>query len=332
MRALALISGLTVVAVACGNKSDDAGMADGTPPVPDADDSDDIEAEIVEPPDGDYLADDDGSAPPELNEAALTATINEAIAGSMEVHGGPVVAAYSEALAGMDSGCPTWGVDNGTPFWFDSCTSGTGTTFNGYGYHTEYDGYDDGDIVWNGMALYTVAELETPDGAVFRGAGGAGFMHGVNRDGLDVWSSYVQPGFAYDGAAAEGTWLADALDPEMSWYALRDPSGEGAASILSGAAQVADGPVAAIVFDQVLMIDAAWDSSCPIEPSGSISVLDNEGHWIDLYFHGPKWDGTPTPEDLCDGCGEAWFAGTYLGEACFDFSPLTTWSDYSFAE
>jgi len=332
MRTLSTLCLLALSTVACNGKSDDDGMADGTPPIPDDGEDDDKEAEIVDPPEGDYLSDDVDDTLPDLDGTALTAAIDAAIAQSMQVHGGPVVSAYVEALAGMDSACPTWGVDNGTPFWFDTCTSDAGTTFDGYGYHAEYDNYDDGDAVYSGLALYTVAQIESADGSVFEGAGGASFLQGVDSNGFDVWSSYVQPGFAYDGAAAAGTWLADGLDPEMTWYALKDPTSGGAASVLSGSATVADGPIAAIVFDELLMIDAAWGSSCPIEPHGGISVLDDEGNWIDLFFHGPEWEGTPTPEELCDGCGEAWYAGTYLGEACFDFSPLADWGNYPFAE
>lgn len=321
---------LALLASGCGSPSKEP-MADGSPPVSEAEDTP-TSPEIVDPPEGDYLADDASDDLPVLDAAALSVAINEALTQAMALHGGPVTAAYTEAVSGMDSDCPTWGVDNGTPFWFDTCTSDSGTLFDGYGYQAVYTDELVDDTTFSGLALYTVARIVSPDGSVFEGAGGASFLQGVNASGQDVWSSYVHAGFAYDGRAAEGTWLADGLDPDMSWYAVRDPASGGAASVLTGSSAVTDSAIEAVVFDQLLLFNEVFGSSCPMEPNGSISVLDSEGHWFDLYFHGQYWGDPATPEDLCDGCGEAWYAGTYLGEVCLDFSPLRDWSAYPFAE
>ena len=331
LSALPLLVGLSVACGADKDTTDRSGTTQPADPDPDPEPGD-SEAEIVDPPEGDYVADASDDTVPDLDVEAITAAVDGAIAGALQVHGGPAVASYYEALAGMDASCPVWGVDSGTPFWFDSCTSATGTTFDGYGYQYEYVEQSDGDVTWTGHAIYSVASITGPSGEVFRGAGGANYLTGVNEAGFDVWYSYVQPGFAYDGDAADGTWLADGVQPDVVWYALRDPVAGGAAASFSGTAQVAEGPVAAIVFTDILLIDEAWGSSCPIEPSGSLSVLDHEGNWIDLYFDGPEWEGSPTPEALCDGCGAAWYRGTYLGEACFDFSPMSDWEAYPFAD
>ena len=317
---------ITSALIACGSseKSDDDGTTDGT--------TDDSEPHIVDPPEGDYLDDSAIEELPELDGSALTAAVNDAIANAMYIHGGPAVFAYFEALEDSEGDCPTWGVDNGTPFWFDTCVTESGAAFEGYGYHYEYEAEYDDNVTWDGFAIYSVASIVTAAGDTFEGAGGASFLTGVNDDDLDVWYSYVQPGFAYDGAAADGTWLAEGLDPDTSWYALRAPDGSGAAATMSGSTMVSSGPVSALVFNELLLIDEAWGSSCPIEPHGSLSVLDDEGNWIDVYFDGPEWEGPETPAELCDGCGSAWFRGTYLGEACFDFSPLSDWDAYPFAD
>ncbi len=309
----------------------DAGTSD---PTTDAGTTDagDPEPEVVDPPEGDYLDDTVDEEVPELDAAALTTAGNLALAEAVSVNGGPAVAAYFEALGDSDAACPVWNVSDGTPFWFDSCTTDSGAYFDGYGYHYEYVGESDGSNTWTGFAINTLATITTADGHVFEGAGAAGYLTGVDAGGNDVWYSYVQPGFSYDGAAAEGTWLDDGLDPNMTWYALRVPASGGVAATLNGSAKVSDGPLAALVFNDILLLDELLGSSCPEEPHGSLSVLDNDGHWIDVYFDGPEWEGPETPPELCDGCGAAWYRGTFLGEACFDFSPLADSDNFPFVD
>ena len=70
---------------------------------------------------------------------------------------------------------------------------------------------------------------------------------GVNEAGQEIWSSYAQSGVAYNGA----------LEPDMSWYAVRDPAGMGAAARLSGEMALVDESFEAIAFDQLLLSDAA---------------------------------------------------------------------------
>lgn len=329
-RPAALLAGLLAVACAA-DKSDDDG-ASATTDNTTTDPGTTGETEVVEDNTGDYVTPDDGSGLPELDAEALQVAIEDAVADLISVNGGPAINAYFEAIAGMDASCPTWTYDGDVPVWFDTCTSSNGTTFDGYGYQYQYIDESDGTNTWNGWAINTASTVTLPSGEVFRGAGGAGFLQGVTNDGLDVWYSYVQPGYSYDGPAADDTWLSAGIDPEVSWYAYRMPTGEGVAAALTGTAEVDDGgAVSAMVFSDLLLIDEAF-GSCAIEPAGGMSVLDREGHWIDLFFDGPQWEGTPTPEDLCDGCGSAWYLGEYLGEVCIDWSPLSDWDAYPFAD
>lgn len=329
---------LVLFGVACGGakESDPAPTTGETPsvePTPgaDSDNGEPAEPSIVEPSDAPYLDDSGDQTPPELDETVLGAAVDAALLEAIATHGAPAVEAYFEMLDESDGVCPRWAVSGDTPYWFDSCTTEGGTTFDGYGYHQTYAGPYDGGVTWYGRAMYSVARIVGADGRQFDGAGGAGFLTGTDASGNDVWYSYVQSGFSYDGPAAEGTWLAEGLDPELTWYALRAPSGIGAAVTLSGSARTTGDAVEVLVFNDLLLIDEAFGSSCPEEPNGSISVLDGEGHWFDLYFDGPTWGGDATPEDLCDGCAAAWFGGAYVGEVCVDFSPLSDWDGYPFA-
>ena len=320
---LALVGGL----VGCAQKNaatpaataspEDTGASNSGPPV-------------VDPPTGDYLAPEDPDSAADLDITALSAAVNEALAVALRLHGGPPVAAYRELIAEADASCPVFGTSGGTPYWFDSCTTAAGAHFDGYGYQYEYVDQADGETTWNGFAVSMAGSITGAGGATLEGSGSAAFLTGGNIYGQDVWYSVVQPGFSWNGASAEGTWLADGLDPDLVWYAVRGVDDIGAAATLNGSAGVGSESVAALVFSDILLIDEAFGSSCPMEPAGSISVLDNEGHWIDMEFDGPAWEGTPTPEALCDGCGAAWYRGTYLGEVCVDFAPLADWSSYPF--
>ncbi len=168
--------------------------------------------------------------------------------------------------------------------------------------------------------------MTTPEGYVFEAAGGAYVLWGVTDDGADAFYTVVQDGFAYDGPAAQGTWLGDGVSPEIVSYGLRYPSVDGRAVYVSGRVLVDDGPVEAVVFEELFMYSAELGSPCPSEPAGMVSVLDGEGAWFDILFDGGQW-GEAVDADACDGCGGAWYQGSYLGEVCADFGVLLDWEN-----
>ena len=47
-----------------------------------------------------------------------------------------------------------------------------------------------------------------------------------------------------------------------------------------------------------------------------------DGSWYDVLFDGPNDLQPETPPDLCDGCGQVYYQGDAMGEACADFSAL----------
>ena len=59
---------------------------------------------------------------------------------------------------------------------------------------------------------------------------------------------------------------------------------------------------------------------------GNQQARDNAGQWYDVLFDGPLEYGEQVDPDLCDGCGQVWYRGEPLGEACVDFSHLLDWS------
>ena len=145
--------------------------------------------------------------------------------------------------------------------------------------------------------------------------------------GVEIFYSYIEGGYSWDGPEADGTWLDWGVEPTLVWYASRDPSSGGKAITLSSSVSIDSGPFTAVFMDGVYLYEEVLGSSCGIEPSGTISLLDSEGRWTDLIFDGPTEFNAEVDAAVCDGCATAWYRGTALGEACIDFSALTDWED-----
>ena len=280
----------------------------------------------VEPPRDDPYIDDPVEPDPAAFDAeTVAALIEESILVARSLSAEPVLQAYFESMETAEEGCPTWTSDGGVEYWLGGCTTSSGATFEGYGTSVLYDDTPDGDILWDGAAVFGVGSIEA-GGATFSAGGQAGLLSGVNGDGALVYYSYTTEGFAYDGPAAAGTWLAEGLSPELVTYALHDDASGGKAMYLTGRIEVPDGPVEAVVFEDLLLINEAFGSACPGEPSGGLSVLGADG-WYDLTFEGPEFgEGEGFDTTACDGCGEAWHKGVQIGTACVDFSAMTSWS------
>ena len=278
--------------------------------------------------DAPYLADPDTSDPPEFNSSDVAAAVEEALILIRQVNASPLIDVYNELMTHTDSSCPLWSEYDGTPLWYDTCTADSGVSFEGYGLALDWNGDDDGNgNLWWGTQLYSIATITDADGQTFSSGGGAGSLAGTNPDGTELYYTYIEGGFEWDGPESTGTWLDWGISPTLVWHAVRDPSTDGKAITLSGSVTVDDGPIAAVVMDNLYLVDEILGSSCGQEPSGTISVLDADGQWYDLIFDGPTEANPEVPEDVCDGCATAWYHGTSLGEACIDFSALTDWQD-----
>jgi hypothetical protein len=270
-----------------------------------------------------YLGEVEGSEAPTIDNDALGEGLDLVIASLLHVKVDPVLAVYDDLMATADDSCPNWYDDDGITYWYDSCTSDAGTTFEGYAYLYDYVDYLSDGTVWNGRALYGAATIVDGDGNTFEAKGQATAISGPNSDGNESWWTAVDS-FTWDGAGAEGTWLADGLAPGLSWYAVYVASSEGRVLQISGSLSGTAG-IDAVALDEVMLANTGMGSTCPEEPSGSIAVLDGEGNWIDIVFDGPTWETWAEPAADCDGCGQAWFQGQDLGLVCADFSPLTDW-------
>jgi hypothetical protein len=275
-----------------------------------------------------YIYEEESPPSADLAAADLESAIDAAVASVLALNAAPVFPAYHAAMAGAQSDCPAYYDYQGSQYWYDQCSTDAGTSFSGYGFYQLYDDYDAGDgVVYDGESLSGVAQITTPEGYNFA-AGGAAYNL-VAYSPVDAewrytyFASVIQGAFAWDGPEADGTWLADGLAPDLSVAAYNTDYGNFAS--VDGGLSGLGGDVDTVVFDGVVLIDASLGSSCPSEPSGTVSVRDAYGNWYDVVFDGPPDLETTADPDLCDGCGAAFFHGEPVGAVCADFTPLLDW-------
>ncbi|MEL6346861.1 MAG: hypothetical protein AAFV53_27355, partial [Myxococcota bacterium] len=267
---------------------------------------------------GDAPAEDDAAFSPEEVAAAIEAALDQA----MSLNAEPIVSIYEEMMAGADAGCPQWTENDGNPLWLDTCTASSGTRFEGYGLYFPLNNLPDGTgNVWNGVQLFSVANMTTPGGDVLTLGGEAGQLVGTNAAaGYQVFNTYMADGYQWDGANTQ-SWLDLGISPQLSLFAYRYDNGS-TVTQLSALIELEDGPIQAVVLDDLYILDTPGDIYCEAEPSGTISLLDADGRWYDLIFDGPAQGQLDVPEESCDGCATTWYRGTSLGDACADFSAL----------
>ncbi|MDG1480563.1 MAG: hypothetical protein P8R54_13280 [Myxococcota bacterium] len=273
--------------------------------------------------DAPYLAEPDESTAPDFISDDVAAAVEGALLLITQLDVGPIVSVYSALLAQSDSTCPLWSDYKGTPLWYDTCTADAGVSFSGYGLTQPWEGTDDGSgNRWWGTQIYSIATITDADGQVLTTGGSVASLTGVSADGAALIYALIEGSFSWDGPEAAGTWLDWGSTPSITWFSLRDPDSGGQVITVSGAITIDDGPIAAVVLDNIYLTDELLGSSCGEEPSGTISVLDSDGRWYDLIFDGPT-DAVPeVAAGVCDGCATVWYRGSPLGEACVDFSIL----------
>lgn len=241
--------------------------------------------------------------------------------------------ARTATLAGDDD-CPYYYEDYytyyGYFYWYDSCTADNDLAFSGYGYSYDYIGYTSGYYVYDDLSyLYGNLALTSPSGETFEGSGYSyhqEYLYGSNYHGI---YAYVYGNWAYDGEDANGNWLTKGLgvNTYLSGSAYSGMGEPYSQLTMTGSVSGIEGDVNTIVMTDTFIYTEAYGSDCELEPSGQISVRDANGEWYDVEFQGPPYMGASVFPTDCDGCGQVWFRGEYLGEACPDFTPMTDWEE-----
>jgi hypothetical protein len=285
----------------------------------------DSDVPVLEP--SPYIYDEQDPPAPTYTLEQIAAGVQAAVDEAAAIGPEPALAAYDAAMMGQSGACPSWYDDGDATFWYDQCTSETGTSFSGYAYTLSYvDVYDEAEnTTTNGRAVFAAASVETGDGHRFAGAGTVYDLRTTqpSEDGSYVVTFdqiLVQGAFEWDGPEADGTWIAEGVSPDL--YVIRysadvlEPTYFGVDGGLSPLA----GDMVAVAFDEVTLTPIDFGSACDVEPAGTISVRGEDGSWYDVLFDGPTETDPDVPADECDGCGQVYYQGEPMGEACADFS------------
>jgi hypothetical protein len=168
-----------------------------------------------------------------------------------------------------------------------------------------------------------VATIVSPEGKVLE-VGGLAYESTSYNTEYSTFSGIMQGTFRWDGPEAEGTWLDDGLDPDVSVFAQVMPSLDARYLYVDGGLGGEDWAAA---YDDLEIYDAALGSVCSLEPAGVISIRTEDGTWIDVIFDGPASDDPAPSSAGCDGCGEAFFRGVSMGAVCADFSAWLAWGE-----
>lgn len=280
---------------------------------------------------GDYTDDQRPSATFDQDavEASLQAAIDEALGSAAQ----PILDGYGEAMSQAEEGCPSLYELNGNLFWYDSCTTSSGTSFSGYGFYYVYEDVDylgDG-TPFDGAVVYGLGQIESPDGTSIEVGGSAGALVGTSSDGVTLYISSVQGSFAWDSPEAAETWMAEGLHPSLTSYAavvtaydVHYVSLDGGLDGLFDARGDAV-PLPTATLNSVVLADEVVGFGCDQEPAGTISLRSPQGAWFNVTFDVSSDDYSLT--GVCDGCGEVSYDGEVVGEACADFSPWLDWGD-----
>jgi hypothetical protein len=280
---------------------------------------------------GEYIYDEDEDAGALLAPDEVSAALTEAVGAFLtDLDPFLVLAAIDDAVSFEDAGCPYYYTDYyrlyGYYYWYGGCDTEEGTSFDGYLYGIHYD-------------PFTSSGYYYPDYGWWYGDGSVDRADGQSLEISGYWSMYQwlysSPASAYvyvyaygdaewDGADYAGTWLGDAASLSYTMTGASDPQ-SGAWVQLDGGVSGLSGGTDSVWFDGVYMATAGYGSSCPQEPSGTISIRDDAGEWYDVEFQGPTYAGGSSFPPECDGCGDIWYRGTNIGQACADLSVMTDW-------
>lgn len=263
---------------------------------------------------------------PEFDADAMSTAITDALSAAVGITGAPVLVAYTTVMATADDTCPNYYENEGNIYWYDQCTTESGSEFSGYSFYYLYDNFDAGDgNIYNGAQVYGVAQMWDAEGHELELGGSAANLVLTAVDGsYTYWYSVVQGSFAWDGAGTEGTWVTPGMAPDVVLTAVEYPAYDARMFYINGGISGLGGAYDSVVFDGLTLYNAGV-GDCPEEPGGMISVRDASGYWYDMTLDGQIDTAVSTRASDCDGCAAVWYQGQEVGEVCADYTFLTSW-------
>lgn len=259
-------------------------------------DSGTMDSEQEIPERGPYLVAEESYEVPNITDVEFV--LQSAVGMLRESSAAPFVADFFVLMEEADDNCPTWYSNENGPYWFDSCTTESGTIFEGYGVSYTYtERLDEDGNQWSGKTVYSESLIESQSGNWLVSSGSASLLHGVNiNNGADIFYSYLDQGFRSDteDLAPQLDMWASHLDEYKSIYFD--------AVLLDGENRV--------VFSRNQF---STQSDCP---EGIQSVWTEQG-WVQLLWSAQE----------CSGCTDVFFEGENIGSVCIDFSDWLSWDD-----
>ncbi len=238
----------------------------------------------------------------------------------------PVFDAYDSAMGRGEGYCPAYYEQNGNVFWYASCTTSSGTWFDGYAFYNYYDDYTvDGEgNLWDTEYISGAGTVREATGETFHIGGYVQRAWTVGSNGFLIVQDSLQGSFLDDYAPAD-SWLGKGHQPALVHYMSVSETGgfavggyRGWGGSLGG---LGDAGQVAMDADTLIIATTSLGVPCQDEPAGSLSVRTEDGGWWTITF-----DMNPDVwalEGACDGCGTVTDAsGAVVGEACADFSSL----------
>jgi len=246
------------------------------------------------------------------------------------------------------SQCPQWEVFNTAKSWSQpgaGCENADGSRFQGkMQIPVDLEGMADVEVKalldywlpvyrpgltanWNtrvvdGRSLQAEMIIHDPEGFRWELSGEFTRMK-VKYEDILVFSHTLDGDQVYDGVIEEdNAWSTRGWRPALTLIDITPETESLHHRQLYGAIAGLQGVVSAFEFNEFVLAHEALGSSCELEPSGVIRVRDAAGHWIDVSFDGSSLPGEIVADELCDGCGEAYYGDEALGTVCVDFLPM----------
>ena len=222
---------------------------------------------------------------------------------------------YDEMLSQADATCPRWFSNPDGLYWADTCTSEDGVTFQGFATSMPRNDVapDEYGNLFSGRQIHCEGTLSQGD-TTMQCVGGINELIGTDANGHDVFYS-----FSRHYVLSEANSITHFPDAEM--WAVKAPTYK--ALFQNGVQIVREGEtiLGAVEFDRQTITNV----DCALEPNGTQHIQVN-GDWIYVEWHGDQWD---IPES-CDGCGDAYAEGVFIGSVCTDFSSWLAWEESPF--
>ena len=260
---------------------------------------------------------------PSLNAEQLGALAPEALTMALEFDSDAVMAAYQDLFALADATCPEVVNEGMATYWYGDCTTANGTVFDGVVRVRQLQDTPENGGIATGVVFSTEGQalrIVAADGRYFSASA---YLDArvADYDGQLVYSTYFSGVVETDAATAAGNrWMSGGVRGAMGRYASDD--GNGRFMSLSGSFSVPpDGALAGAGATAMALTELTVISYGCVGLQGAFGVRDAEGAWHEGLF-APGED--PTPEQVCDSCGDASFQQQALGEFCSEASPFET--------